>query len=286
MLPCLALGAALILSPVANARPGARVPEALGGRPVPTNDRGLPVLDGERRPLVYSKAQMDARPRLDARSRGEATTPLAFEPSADRWYAAFGSGIGKSNILMADNGGQFYMAGSTSTFGPDDYWYALAYQPASGGYAQVFVSPSLGNGLTGGIARMEIGDVDRAGAGVLVPSRRADRDLRRQRRRWRGSLAPPRRKGLARRDVTGRGGKIVSTATGLFVLSDTAPWRGNSRRRRPRHRRGPDGRRSPLEVALTEGSIVDTATHAVQWTWPRQRGPLAPPTSTATAWRS
>lgn len=260
-----ALGAALFLPSIAGATPGVQREEFRGRRGVPTNDYGLPVLDGRGRRIIYSKEQLAGRSRLEVRERGAAETP-AFDASATRWYAAFGSGIGLSNIVVADNGDrrEVYVGG-----GADTYWHALVHDPAAGGYKDVFVSPYFG----GGIARIAVGDVDtNPGDEILVALDNGRIEVYAVAdKTWLREIvtAATDLKGLDVVDLDGAGmDEIVVCSSSLYVYSASGallwqvPGVGGID-----VVAGQMDADSALEIALTSGKVVDAATHAVQWTW-------------------
>lgn len=196
----------------------------------------------------------------------------AFDASAIRWYAAFGSGIGKSNIVMADNGGrkEVYLGGSTSIFGANDYWHALVHK-AGGGYEQVFVSPYLADAF-GLIERIDVADVDpNPGQEILVALRDgrievyavADKAWLREIVTGAGDID-----GMAIADLDGDQANeiIVCTTSNLFVYSagGTLQWQvpGVGGRDVVAAQMDAD---AALEIAVTDGSVVDSGTRGVEW---------------------
>lgn len=82
-------------------------------------------------------------------------------------YAGFGQGIGIAGLAVGQSAGQaeLYVGASTSTFGADDYWYALQWDAATSSMRQTYVSPYFAQG----IAHVAAGDVDpKPGAEIVV----------------------------------------------------------------------------------------------------------------------
>jgi hypothetical protein len=90
--------------------------------------------------LRYQSANWRAAPRATpaVRSDGQRTSSqqLGLQPSWN--YVAYGANIGGSGLVSAtvDGATEIYAGGSSTTFGPDTYWYALTK-----------VSTALGEGL-------------------------------------------------------------------------------------------------------------------------------------------
>jgi VCBS repeat protein len=271
-----ALGAALVVSTAASTTGGVSSNRLWNHRDVPFNEYGLPVRDRSGNPINYSRGQLGGRARLEPARTGAATSGPPFDASAFRFYAAFGSGIGKSNIVVADNGGrkEVYLGGSTSTFGPDDYWYALAYEPATGGYEQVFVSPYLANSF-GIIARIEMADVDpNPGMEILVALDDGRIEVYAVAdKKWLREIvtAASDLDGLAVADVDGDSTSEIIVCTRfptsnlyVYAASGALEWQvaGVGGNDVVVAQMDAD---AALEIAVTDGSIVDAATHSVQW---------------------
>jgi len=134
-------------------------------RSIVRNEYGYPILDSSGNRINYSRQQLSDQLAQTKGGSQIAESGISEEPTIafgahQVWsYAAFGSGIGKSNIMVAaaQNGDhlEVYLGGSTSTFGSDTYWYALRYSPATSEYVQVYVS----HYYPAGISRIEVADI-------------------------------------------------------------------------------------------------------------------------------
>jgi hypothetical protein len=206
--------------------------------------------------------------------------PLGFVPAQNSalpvWqYAIMGSGIGASNIIIGPapvgGGAPEIIVGSNSQLGigPDDFWQVLRRNAATGNYDQVFVSPlypaavkriAVGNLL--GDSRPEIA-VMLANGRIYLYDRETKAEL--------GSVITGINglEGLSVTDLDGDGVAelIVTTANDLFVFSNAGVllWQVA----------GAGGHEvvvgqmdhdPALEIAATNGLVVDAATHSVQWT--------------------
>lgn len=78
--------------------------------------------------------------------------PAQIQPRVDKAYVAFGSGIGEAGFVLSTVPGQdeIYLDGAFGTF-----WHTLAYDAPSGQYVQGFVSPEYGQD----IIQIEVADV-------------------------------------------------------------------------------------------------------------------------------
>ncbi|HJQ26218.1 MAG TPA: FG-GAP-like repeat-containing protein [Blastocatellia bacterium] len=236
------------------------------------NEYGAVIKDASGQQFNYTRQQLQAQAR--------ATTPQAPSPDAPLvsgaepvWsYAIFGSGIGISNIVTADNGGQMeiYAGGSSATFGGNAYWYALRYNAVSKGYEQIYVSPYYAPG----IRRIKVANVVGDAAKEIVVALQngqvlfynvADKRLVGQITTAATDLYAM---DIADIDNDGTAELILATTTHLYVYSAAGALKWDL----PQVG-GYDlvvaqmDADSALEIALTDGHIVDGATHTVQWTW-------------------
>ena len=267
-----ALGAGVVVATAAGAAPGLTSVSA-GSRALPTNEYGLPVLDEWGGRISYSRDQLAGLRALTPEGRPRPADGPSFDASAVGWYSAFGSGIGKSNIAVADNAGvkEVYLGGSTSTFGSDNYWQALVHDSSAGGYRQIFVSPYM----AAGIARIEIGEVDpNPGREILVAREDGRVEIYAVAgKTWLREVVTA-ATGLKGLEVVDLGGGttdeiVVCNGNNLYVYSGAGAllWQvpGVGGSDVVAGQMDADG---GLEIAVTGGSVVDAATHAVQWTWP------------------
>jgi hypothetical protein len=193
----------------------------------PTNEQGMPVKDESGGRINYGRDELAARTTPpDVRTSDRESS--AFEPPAGvvegadshqppsgvtaRWgYAAFGTGIGHSNIVLAD--GEILAGGGQLTFGANDYWYAL--RPLGAGYEQVFVSrplPALVGLAVGdvtGDARKEVVAACANGTVVLF-------DLRSRVELATLAVAASNVEGMALHDLDGDGKQEILLTTSRF----------------------------------------------------------------------
>jgi hypothetical protein len=275
----LAAWGAVLLAPVAES----------ADRPLRRNVYGSPVEDAAGRHLSYSRPQIERQALETTALRSAATNDAPGTPSAIAareaaaqasgqlflpvlGYAAFGSGIGFSGIVVDDASGrtEVYLGGSTTTFGSGNYWYSLAYQADTGEYVQTHVSPYY----QAGIRRIKVADVVGDALREIVVALDDGRILI-QKASSKLPIAqiitPAGLRGLDIADLDGDGHNelVVSTADHLFVYAGdgTLEWdlanAGGEDVRVGQFDADP-----ALEIAVTSGQIVDAVTHAVQWSWP------------------
>lgn len=147
----------LAFASIASAEPGrARRPEG-----PPSNEFGAPVRTPGGAPVLYDRAEVEAQATAQALLEPTPEAPpLAGPtgaPNALFTYAAFGEGIGRAGIATAFVGGrtEIYAGASSTTFGGNGYWYALARNAATGNYDMTYVSPFY----AAGIERLDVADV-------------------------------------------------------------------------------------------------------------------------------
>jgi len=193
------------------------------------NEYGAPITDAFGQRFNYTQQELFAqssRSRIHAQALefSPDATPQIFIGAKPVWsYAAFGSGIGKSNIIVAKNGSvlEVYLGGSTATFGLDNYWYVLRHNPVSGDYDQVYVSAYYPSG----IKRIEVADITGNAANeIIVALQNGNIHLFNQATRaWIGELTTTANglEGLAVSDIDGDRDKelMLCTSNHLYVYS-------------------------------------------------------------------
>lgn len=238
-----------------------------------TNEAGQVVRDasGTRHNFI--------RHELHQRLSAAGVRSAATEPRARRgltrhdWaYTAFGSGIGATGILSAKNGRatELYLAGSPQTFGPDTYWYALAWDARKGQFDIEFASETFSSA----IVRMALAKVPDGKLQILVGLAdgtliRYDQRNRRVLSNTAGSCAT--RGGLAgftTADLDGNGGdEIISVCADRTLVVEGSGYAGWTLA-------GVDGTEvvvgqmdgdAALEIATTSGRVIDSVTHVIEW---------------------
>jgi FG-GAP-like repeat len=135
----------------------------------PVNQYGEPVLDGQGHRIKYNRKTIEAMARTKGRSRNllakatrpriPAATPTprphptpvprpgppppSIGPGPFWQYAVFGADIGGSNIIIGPippGGGTPEIVFDSYSYGT--FWQSIRYNPSTGNYDQVFVSPS------------------------------------------------------------------------------------------------------------------------------------------------
>jgi hypothetical protein len=265
------------------------------GQGAPTNAYGAPVVAADGTRIEYTEHQLDQQQRqagapiaplvsgttpavcpptvVGPDDAGSGGTPTDAAGVGASWkYFAFGSGIGASRFVVSqvDGVAEIVVGAGGGGFGGDNYWMILRHNATSHGYDQVFVSPIVTDsqpirriaaatsdakpklvvGLTSG--RIQIWD-------------QASRSLDLEFQSATSSLSA-----LCVADVVtgGRSEIVLCSSNHLYVygLDGTLLW----------DLTGPGGSDvlaaqmdadPALEIATTDGKVVDASSHTVQWTW-------------------
>ncbi len=244
---------------------------------LPVNRNGAPVLDRQGRHLNYTRAQLrEAFAPIPPAAPAHALAPAASTQQPFWQYSVFGSAIGASNIVIgpapAGGGAPEILLGGNSldNFGADDFWQSIRRNPATGNYDQVFVSPLYSATIARlGLANV-VGDSNQEIVVMLSDGRVFFYDFASKAEL--GSFSTG-RSGLLGLDLTDLDGDgyaelIVTTLNDLFVYnaSGSLLWQVA----------GAGGydvvagqmdNDAALEIAGTNGKVVDAVTHAVQWSY-------------------
>jgi hypothetical protein len=206
--------------------------------------------------------------------------PATPGPQPFWYYAAFGSGIGASNIVIgpisAGGGAPEILVGGNSNHdsGLDDFWQALRYNPTTGNYDQIFVSPIYPQSYYNaaviriGIANI-IGDSNPEIVAMYNDGRIHIYDFATKKELGYIDTGHTDVQGLALSDLDGDGRAelLVTTLNTLLVYNGSGDllWQvagaGGSDVVVGQMDNDP-----ALEIATTNGAVVDVGTHAVQWT--------------------
>lgn len=251
-----------------------KVVRALGP---PVDATGAPVRRADGTPIVYTQAEASARTPLPQAPRASADglpSPLGSGlPTVIHSYASFGEGIGLSGISTAHVNGrtEIYCGGSGTTFGGNAYWYALTKNAANGNYDMVYVSPLSATG----IVRLEAADV-RSESGPEIVVLHADSTIEILSAETKEVLATftspvSSPAGMRFHDLNGDG------LQDIFVVGPSSVAASDGTGATLWTKSGVGGQDvaigqmdadPSLEVATTDGNVVDVATGTIQCTWP------------------
>ena len=259
----------------------------------PVNLAGAPVLDAGGKHINYSRASLSSASKDATRTSEKTQTApggtssrfVAVSPTPKPFWqvAAFGSDIGGSNILIhpVSGGGapEIIIGGnSANNFGGDDFWQVIRYNVVTGNYDQLFVSPVYGSddpySYTPGIQRIELGNVvgdSNQEIVVMIGSGDIylyDATTKNALGEIQTGITNLEGLSLADLDGDGRAELIVTTADNLYVFSGAGNllWQvaGVGGYDLVAGQMDLD---SAIEIATADGKVVDTATHAIQWTY-------------------
>jgi hypothetical protein len=200
---------------------------------------------------------------------GGATSPPFWQ------YAIFGSGIGASNIVIgpvpAGGGAREIIIGGNSAddFALDNFWQVIRHNPATGNYDTLFVSPISPVGIKRIAAGNVIGDSRQELAVLLADGRIYLYDATTKTELGFLNTGISGIEGLSLVDLGGDEHVeiVVTTVSDLFVFDN-----GGSLLWQVAGAGGYDvvvgqmDNDPALEIAATNGVVVDTATHTSQWT--------------------
>lgn len=197
-----------------------------------------------------------------------AATPV---PAASVWsYTAFGEGIGLSGIATGSVNGklELYLGGSSTTFGGNGYWYALRWNSADKRFDTVYASPSIAEGI---LAIRKGDPLVSPGKEILVAGNNGSIRIYTQfgKKLVKSfKLSGTNISALELKDMDGDGFDDIAAITdgGLSVYSGNGQklWElpaisGSALAI------GQMDSDNSLEIAATDGNIVDVATKTVQW---------------------
>lgn len=251
---------------------GAPVRDSEGNRINRTRDELVPATGIAGAPLIGSDIAASAGPP------GFVPTGGANRPF---WqYALFGSGIGLSNIIIVPasgaSGGRDIIIGgnSVSNFGANDFWQVIRHNSTNGNYDQIFVSPIY----PAKVKRIAVGNVVGDSQPEIVVMLQNGRfyfyDLATRAELGYVTTSVAGLEGLSVADLNGDGyAELIvtnynpGTSHGLFVFDNAGhllwqvpgPFAADVIT-------GQMDNDPALEIATTHGEVIDSATHAIQWT--------------------
>jgi hypothetical protein len=255
----------------------------------PANALGSPVRDAEGHGINYSRQQLSrtgisAPQAVNEHADGPSVAPRGFVPAGGTappfWqYAIFGSAIGLSNIIIdqapAGGGAREIIIGgnSGSDFGADDFWQVLRHNATTGSYDAVFVSPLYTARIKRIVVGNVVGDAQQEIAVALQDGRIYLYDLATKAERGLINTGINGLEAFCLADLDGDGYAELIVVTnnstipnGLFVFDRdgnllwqvAGAWGSDVVC-------GQMDNDPALEIAISKGYVVDTATHAVQW---------------------
>lgn len=189
-------------------------------------------------------------------------------------YSIFGSGIGKSNIAVAEQNGrtEIYLGGSTSTFGDNNFWHVIAYNEATGDFDNLFTSTSYD---TSPVRRIVAADTSNgSGQEILIALRDGTVEIYDQVTKAlliTFSTDANGLNGMAVADVDADGDNevIVCDSTQTYVYSSTGmlEWSVAAAGGADLAVGNMDADAS-LEIACASGHVIDVSTQTIQWERP------------------
>ena len=233
-----------------------------GKEPFARMDQNLP------RTQEATRAALPAAPFVSAGKPRSSSTPGPF------WqYAIFGSAIGQTNILLgpAPSGGgarQIILGGSSpGYFFGNDFWQALQYNATTHGYDQAFVSPIYPAGIVRiGLANV-IGDSALEIVVVLGNGRVCFYDFVTKAEIGHFDTGTSSLVGLCLANLDGGtyAEILLTSADHLYVYNGQGSllWSADAGGDVVAGQMDND---PALEIATTDGNVIDAATHTVQWT--------------------
>jgi len=242
-------------------------------RSVFKNKYGAVILDGFGTKINYSKEQLDelaTQVQSNLPEKGKMPETPISDFNITWTYAPFGSCIGMSNIIWADNEGQIeiYLGGSCSTFGANNYWHTLIYNPSTNDYKQIYVSPFYSTS----ISRMDIGDIlGDSNLEILVAQSNGKIQVYDQKtKEWileiSSSASSLKGMDIVDLDSDGKDEIVLCTSSNLYVYegNGTLKWSLTGVGGADVKVANMDSDAS-LEIAVGGGYVVDADTHTIQW---------------------
>lgn len=257
---------------------GSQIDDVVARKAVLLDRHGNVIRDANGEKLNYSRERIPDESPAQPPPASVSVTDFAFGSltAATAWtYAAFGSGIGASNIIVAKNGAanEMYMG----TY--QRYWYALSHREGSSGQDEFYQS-YVSTRYAARISRIRLGNVlEGSKKAILVALEDGtivihDQSTKQELRRFSTGVAWL--TGMTSADLDGDQVDeiILCTTSALYVYSayGVLLWQLS----------GVGGQDvvvgqmdsdPALEIAVSDGHVIDSGTHAVEWTWPDGFGP-------------
>jgi hypothetical protein len=226
-----------------------------------------------REQLTAQRASWKSETAKSNHSRVISPSDKAYAADVMWYYGAFGYEIGNSNIIVSENGirSEILLGASLDNWYDNEYWYALRYDETSDEYVNDFVSSYFPDG----IKSIQVGDVTGDSAQEIVVGCDDGRiQLYDQlSKEWLGEMQTDEWdiEALALADLTGDAKKeiIICDHHNVCVYSgngtlewDIADVGGYD------IVVGQMDEDVGLEIVVTDGYVIDAATHMVQWSWP------------------
>jgi hypothetical protein len=241
------------------------------------NQYGTVVQDSTGKRINYSREELELQAAQASAKTPPVQSPVAkteaFPNVEANWgYATFGSGIGISNIVVAQNGNhtEIYSGG-----GDDSYWIALRYNPTTNDYDQIYVSPYIAFS----ISRIKVADViGNSDKEIVVTLENGTIYLYNQATKSLITTITTAATGLTGMEITDVDGDnvndiILCSTFHIYVYSgggvlkwDLANVGGYELVV------GQMDTDNAQEIAVTDGSVIDCDTHTVQWKRPQEFG--------------
>ena len=243
--------------------------------PTLVNQYGAVIQDSNGKRTNYSQTELGTQQRHSEKKQPDqaSTTQTPSSTAGASWtYATLGAGIGISNIIVSQNGAasEIYTGASFNA-----YWVAMRFDPIAHDYDEIFVSPYFSSN----IKRIKVADlIGNSTNEIVVALDDGHINLYDQATKALVSTFSTTASGINGMDIADVDGDglneiVLCTGSRLYVYSGsgTLKWDlgGVSGNDLVVAQMDAD---PALEVAMTDGHVVDCATHAVQWTWPNRFG--------------
>jgi hypothetical protein len=242
--------------------------------------KGEVVLDTNGRRYIYPEQGQMARQDLEASAT---PPPDPWTGTQSTWnYSEFGSAIGMAGMIVAPGSPypEIFVASSTATFGSNDYWYVLQYNPVTRQYDQTFASSQLLPGFRRMVLANVAGDstpelVVALANGKLVVYNSKTKKYIKTLNTAAGNPYNFSGPDMAIADIDGDGvNEIVLSQSDsfssphLYVYSVDGNLKWDIAGIGGTLAVGQMDSDAAQEIALSDGHVIDGATHAAQWFQP------------------
>lgn len=244
------------------------------------NTNGLAIRDINDRQYIYPEQNLPARQDLVTAA---APPPDPWTGTQPTWsYSDFGNALGIAGIIVAPGSPypEIFVSGSTGKFGGDDHWYVMQYNPVTRQYDQKFASSQLLPGFRRMVLANVTGDSTPELVVILTNGKLVVYDSKTKKyiKTINTAAGNPYGSGgpdMAIEDIDGDGiNEIVISQSDFYTLAHLYVYSvdGNLKWDIPNIGGtlvvGQMDSDTALEIAISDGQVIDGATHAIQFTRP------------------